>query len=259
MRLAIYARVSSSDGSQDTENQISALRQFCAAGGDTIVAEYIDHASAKNGDRAQFKQLLADSTRRKFDGVLVWALDRFSREGIEETFGYLRQLKTEGVDFISYSEPQFRTTGPLGELLLSLAAWMAKQERNRISERTKAGLARVKAAGKILGPPRVDIDTAQLQRLRNEGLSARTIAERMGLRKSRVHQELQALGLAGKPPVQKSEPAVQGVDAPVETRDRVRPRRLVAECALPVSAGPVRETPKVIPFPVALPKIDSWQ
>jgi DNA invertase Pin-like site-specific DNA recombinase len=66
---------------------------------------------------------------RKFKIVVVWALDRFTREGIEATFNYIRQLKDGGVDFVSYTEAHFRTTGPAGSLMLTVAAWMAEQER----------------------------------------------------------------------------------------------------------------------------------
>jgi putative DNA-invertase from lambdoid prophage Rac len=73
--------------------------------------------------------MLADAGKRRLKAVVVWALDRFTREGIEATFNYVRQLKDGGCDFISYSEPHFRTTGPAGTLMLAVAAWIAEQER----------------------------------------------------------------------------------------------------------------------------------
>src|SRR5439155_848682 len=98
--------------------------------------EYVDQASGKTGDRESFKRLFADASRRQFDVVLVWALDRFTREGVLETFEYIRDLGKYGVQFESYSEPHFRTTGPAGELMLAVAAWIAKQERLRIKAAT---------------------------------------------------------------------------------------------------------------------------
>ncbi len=92
--------------------------------------------------------MLGDATRRKFDAVLVWALDRLTREGIKATFDYVKQLKNDGVEFISYSEAHFRTAGPAGELMLAVAAWIADQERIRMSERTKAGLKRAGLRGR---------------------------------------------------------------------------------------------------------------
>src|SRR5205807_843642 len=112
---------------------------YCTKQGWAYV-EYVDQASGKSGDRDSFRRLFADASRRQFDVVLVWALDRFTREGVLETFEYIRDLTKYGVEFESYSEAHFRTTGPAGELMLAVAAWIAKQERIRISERTKAGL-----------------------------------------------------------------------------------------------------------------------
>ena len=135
MRAAIYARVSTKLKGQDTENQLFQLREYCARQTWQITGEYIDHESAKTGDRGAFKRLFADATQRKFDVVLVWALDRFTREGVLETFTYVEKLREFKVSFESYTEAHFRTTGPAGELMLAVAAWIAKQERLRISTR----------------------------------------------------------------------------------------------------------------------------
>jgi DNA invertase Pin-like site-specific DNA recombinase len=97
--------------------------------------------------------------------ALVWALDRFTREGIEVTFAYVRQLKDGGVDFISYTEPHFRTTGPAGTFMLAVAAWIAEQERKRISDRTKTGMETARLRGKVLGRPVKQIDATRVQEL----------------------------------------------------------------------------------------------
>ncbi len=154
MKAAIYARVSTKLKGQDTENQLFQLREYCARQTWQITEEYIDHESAKTGDRGAFKRLFADATQRKFDVVLVWALDRFTREGVLETFTYIEKLREFKVSFESYTEAHFRTTGPAGELMLAVAAWIAKQERLRISDRTKAGIERARREGKHCGRPR---------------------------------------------------------------------------------------------------------
>src|ERR1700734_3793236 len=151
MRVAIYARVSKDDGKQDAENQLAQLREYCKRQDWRIVQEYVDQASGKSGNRAQFTAMLIAASRAQFDCLLVWALDRLTREGIHETFGYIKRLLSNNVQFISYTEEHFRTTGPSGELMIALAAWLAKQERVRISERTKAGIQRARAKGVTLG------------------------------------------------------------------------------------------------------------
>jgi DNA invertase Pin-like site-specific DNA recombinase len=184
---ALYARVSTKDKGQDTDNQLIQLREYCARQSWTVVAEYIDHESAKTGDRVAFKRLFADASRRKFDVVVVWALDRFTREGVLETFTYIEKLRGFKVAFESYTEAHFRTTGPAGELMLAVAAWIAKQERLRISERTKAGIDRARREGKHCGRPRRVFRRDEVARLRDvECLSWRAIGERLGVPVSTV-------------------------------------------------------------------------
>jgi DNA invertase Pin-like site-specific DNA recombinase len=189
MKVAIYARVSTKDKGQDTENQIRELRDFAESAKWPITAEYIDHETAKNGDRHQFQAMLSDTGKRKFKAVVVWALDRFTREGIEQTFAYIRQLKDGGVDFISYSEPHFRTTGPAGSLMLAVAAWIAEQERKRISERTKAGMETARRKGKVIGRPRVRINRSEVLRLHAAGASVAKIAAQLTAGGVRVSRE----------------------------------------------------------------------
>src|SRR5215831_9436675 len=99
MRAALYARVSTRDKGQDTANQMDALREYCGRAGWQIVEEYLDQESGKNGNRDAFKRLFVDASQRKFDVVVVWALDRFTREGVLETFQYVEKLKHAGVAF----------------------------------------------------------------------------------------------------------------------------------------------------------------
>lgn len=190
MRCAIYARVSTKDKGQDTENQLLQLREYCRRQDWTVVEEYVDHVSGKTGERDSFKRLFGDASRRQFDVVLVWALDRFTREGVLETFEYIRNLTRHGVQFESYSEAHFRTTGPAGELMLAIAAWIAKQERIRISDRTKAGLARAKKAGRCGGRPAKVFRRDRAQKLRDEGMSWRAIGREMNVPQSTIRKAL---------------------------------------------------------------------
>lgn len=154
MRIAIYCRVSKSDESQDPVNQLNPLRDYARALGGEIIAEYVDMASGGTSDRVQFIQMLEDADKRKFDLVLVWALDRLSREGISNTLGYLERLKRNNIALKSLQESWLDTRDEgLGQLLLAIFSWVAQQERKRIVERTKAGLERAVKNGKRLGRP----------------------------------------------------------------------------------------------------------
>ena len=82
--------------------------------------------------------MLDDAARRRIDLVVFWALDRLTREGPHRTLLYLERLSSSGVKFRSFTEPMIDTTTAVGELLIPILAWVAKQERQRISDRTKA-------------------------------------------------------------------------------------------------------------------------
>jgi DNA invertase Pin-like site-specific DNA recombinase len=159
MRIALYSRVSTTDKGQDPENQLRQLRAWCASAGHEIAHEYIDKESGRKGtnERKQFALLFEDAYKRKFDCVLFWALDRLTREGMQPTVMYLQRLASYGVGFHSYTEPHLATDDELvRDTLLALLASLARQEAKKISERTKAGLARVRAQGKRLGRPGID-------------------------------------------------------------------------------------------------------
>jgi DNA invertase Pin-like site-specific DNA recombinase len=156
MKVAIYARVSKEEeGLQDPDNQLIPLRKFCKGMEWTIKAEYIDRASGGNSNRPEFQKMLGHVRQKHYDIILVWALDRFSREGISQTLGYIEQLKRYNTGLKSLQETWLDTSQPgVAELLLSIMAWMAAEERRKISERTKAALAKLKKQGKKLGRPK---------------------------------------------------------------------------------------------------------
>ena len=147
MQVAIYSRVSTNDGKQTVENQVRQLRTFCRKRGFEVLAEFADEASGGNGDRPAFKRMFAAAHKREFDGVVFWSLDRFSREGVLPTLQRLELLNSYGVEWVSYSEQYLDSTGPFKEAVVSIMAALAKQERVRISEHTKAGLARISHRG----------------------------------------------------------------------------------------------------------------
>jgi len=180
MRIALYGRVSKDDGKQDTENQLHDLREFCGRSGWRIEHEYVDRMSGKTSDRPQFRKMFEDASKRKFNLVLFWALDRFSREGVPETLNHLERLSAWGVGWRSYQEAYVDSCGPFKDVVVSLMATLAKQERVRISERTKAGLQRARRAGKVLGRPRAKVDVAKLKQLQADGLSLWQIAAKTG-------------------------------------------------------------------------------
>lgn len=191
MRVALYARVSTKDKGQDNENQLRQLRQFAGTQGWEIVREYVDRATGKRSDREQFQRMFASASKREFDVLLFWSLDRLSREGVVETLNHLQRLTGYGVNYRSFTEQYLDSTGIFKEAVIGILAAVAKQERVRLSERTVAGLERARAQGRIGGRPRVEDSPALMrryQKLRKAGKSVRSIAAELSISATTVQK-----------------------------------------------------------------------
>ena len=140
--VALYARVSTKDKGQDYENQLRQLRQFADKQGWVIVQEFVDKATGKRSDREQFQNLFSAASRREFDILLFWSLDRLSREGTVQTLNYLERLTGYGVDYRSFTEQYLDSTGIFKEAVIGILAAVAKQERVRLSARLSGGADR---------------------------------------------------------------------------------------------------------------------
>jgi len=156
-RAAIYLRVSTDD--QCAENQLPSLEEWAVRNTLRIVGVYREEVTAwKNGHQVELKRLLSDALYGKFDYLIIWALDRLTREGAAKLMTLINTLGQRGVKVISIQEPFTQAVmGPMGEIitemLYALYGCMAKLESQRRSERTRAGLARARTQGKHLGRP----------------------------------------------------------------------------------------------------------
>ena len=163
MKCVIYSRVSTEE--QSTANQVNILTEWAETRGFTVVEVYQEQESAwRNGHQRELARLSRDARRGRFNIILVWSLDRLSREGSLAILQLVSRFGTCGVKVLSYQEPWTEAPGELGELLFALAGWVARMESQRRSERTKAGLARVLAHGKKLGRPRGSRDKKSRRR-----------------------------------------------------------------------------------------------
>jgi DNA invertase Pin-like site-specific DNA recombinase len=189
-KVALYARVSTKDGRQDTENQLIALREYCTKQCWEITGEYVDHESGGTSKRQHFQRLFADASRREFDLVLFWSLDRFSREGVLATLQHLEKLTAAGVNWRSFTEEYLDSCGLFRDAVLSILATIAKQERVRRSERATAAISKLRRKGTTdhLGRPRLTVDRAKAKRLHAEGHSVRSIAEELGISSATAHR-----------------------------------------------------------------------
>lgn len=177
MKVAIYARVSTTD--QSTESQLLDLRRYVSGRSWQIFKEYVDEGiSGKKDSRPALDELMNDAKKRRFDTVLVSRFDRFARSS-KHLILALEEFKNLGIDFISYQE-NIDTSSPLGAAIFTIISAVAQLERDIIAERVKAGLRRARENGKKLGRPRCVVDIDEARRLRAEGHSLARIASQLG-------------------------------------------------------------------------------
>ena len=155
MKAALYLRVSTTE--QNVDNQLPALEAYANSRGWQIVETYRENESAwRAGHQRELAWLLADirGGKRKYDVLLIWALDRLSRQGIGPLLQLINSFEVYGCHAVSVNENWTHPdAGPMREMFIAMSAWAAKFESDRRSERTKAGLARAIANGKKLGRP----------------------------------------------------------------------------------------------------------
>jgi DNA invertase Pin-like site-specific DNA recombinase len=154
-RVAIYLRVSTDE--QTTANQERALREVAAHSGHEIVAVYRDEGisgSKGRDNRPGFDAMHKDASRRKFDIVMAWSVDRLGRS-LQDLIGFLSELHALGID-LALHQQGIDTTTPAGKAMFQMMGVFAEFERSMIRERVNAGIARAKAAGKHCGRPFID-------------------------------------------------------------------------------------------------------
>ncbi len=177
-RVAIYARVSTSDQSPDM--QLRDLCELAERRSFEVVREYIDTGISGAADsRPALDDLLADARRGRLKAVLVWKLDRLGRS-LPHLVRLLEEFREMGVALISLSEGlDFTTT--VGKLLYQMISAFAEFERDCIRERVRAGMRNARARGKRIGRPPVVVDAAEVARLRAQKASWHEIAEQLGV------------------------------------------------------------------------------
>ena len=181
-RVAIYVRVSTTD--QEPENQLQELRRYLDARG-WVAQEFIDRGVSGAVDRRPaLDELVRDARRRRFDVVVYWRLDRLGRS-LKHLVTLLDELQALGVAFVSLQEGIDATT-PAGKLQMHILAAIAEFERARIAERVRAGIARAKWQGRLLGRPRVEVSADALASV--AGLSSRQAAVRLGVSATTVRR-----------------------------------------------------------------------
>jgi DNA invertase Pin-like site-specific DNA recombinase len=157
-KAVVYLRVSTQD--QTTANQERELREVAHRKGCEIVHVYRDHgvSGAKGRDkRPQFDRLCRGATKRQFDVVMAWSVDRLGRS-LQDLVGFLSEIHALKIDLYLHQQG-IDTTTPAGKAMFQMMGVFAEFERAMIQERVRAGLARAREEGTKLGRPKIDAAT----------------------------------------------------------------------------------------------------
>jgi len=157
LEVGLYARVSKEETDvqgkmyQEPENQLKPMREYCKQMNWNIKFEFVDRKSGADSNRPEFQKMLSAARQHHFDLLLVWAIDRFSREPILNTLKYLETLKQNNIFLKSLTENIDTRDSGASELIMLILMWLAREEREKISRRTKAGISRLKNLGNWKG------------------------------------------------------------------------------------------------------------
>jgi putative DNA-invertase from lambdoid prophage Rac len=187
-RVAIYARCSTE--CQHPSMQISELTEYATRRGLNVVGVFTDIASGNQDHRPELNKVLALARQRKIDCLLVWKTDRLGRS-LRHLVNTISELEAVGVSFISLKDSLDFST-PAGRLMFNVIGAMAQFERDLIRERVKSGMANAKRKGIRLGRKPLEIDVAEIQRLRADGLTFEAIARQTGLSVGTVFRKLRS-------------------------------------------------------------------
>ncbi len=188
-QAALWLRVSTTDRGQDPALQRADLERVCQQRGWEIVTVYeVEESAFGKKPREQFQAMLEDARRGRFDVLVAWSMDRFSREGEWSVARTIAAFQDWKVQFYSYNEPFLDTTGPFAGFLIPLFAWLVRQESLRKGRAVKLGMEKAKAQGRRIGRPKVTERRgfsarfgAILERLADGSLSCRKAARELGI------------------------------------------------------------------------------
>lgn len=151
---AVWLRVSTED--QEHDNQVPDVERFAAHHDYRVALTYeLDDSAWKDGGGAKYKaaiqRALDDAWQGKYKVLIVWALDRITREGAEGALRLIRQFRERGCTIVSVKESWLNGSSEVQDVLVAFAGWMAQIESKRKSDRVKAGIERRRAANLPVG------------------------------------------------------------------------------------------------------------
>ena len=189
MKVAIYRRVSTDDKDQDPKRQILKCKQYCELHNHEIVydIEESHKGDSSPASRPGFQKI----DLKKIDGIVVYSIDRFTRQHPNKVMNMLNYYKSAGILIISVTEPIFNMESDFAEPMQYFMSWWNNYFLKKLSNDVKSGLDRARSQGKKLGRPKQKINYYQVMRMRNDSnnpMSIRAIAKELGVPHARVQR-----------------------------------------------------------------------
>ena len=190
-QAALYLRVSTDD--QTNENQEVRLTDICKSRSWEIFQVYKDVESGAKRSRPGLDRMIMDARSGAFQVVMAVKVDRIARS-VRDLLEIASSLTLNGVD-LTFSDQDFDIGTSEGRLMFKILGSFAEYEREIISERTKAGLRRVKREGRKLGRPKIHGGTVQAikRSFQDEDLSMGEISKKYGISKASVSRILKGV------------------------------------------------------------------
>jgi len=194
VKVCLYARCSTDDKGQNPESQLLACRNYAALYKHEIVEEYVDNGVS--GDtliwqRPAGKQLDAALKTGKAQGLLVFSIDRFSRQDPFKVNAQLQDIKASGVSFISVSEPFLSNDSEFAPVVQFMMTWFSSYFLSQHRKKVKSGIVRFKAENGRWGrKPLSGWHRNRINEARKQGKSIRAIAAELELSVGAVHKTL---------------------------------------------------------------------
>ena len=200
MKVALYARISTTDKDQNPETQLRHLRGIAAAYSHEIVAEYVDESSGRTiKGRTGYIQMMTDAEKHRFDAIIGYKLDRFHRN-LMNAVTFVNSLKMMDISLILTSQ-HIDTSSAMGMAMMQITAVFAELESANTSERSKIGTERAKAEGKLCHRPRKPLSDYQMTKAKkileeNPTISQRRLADQFeGISRPKLIEGLRDAGI----------------------------------------------------------------
>lgn len=202
MTTAVYYRVSTEEQSLDMQ-RVAVQRFLQEKSYSDDIREYQDLAmSGAKIDRPGFLKMLSDVSKGKIKAVIVYKLDRLTRDA-HTAIDLVLKFDKLGVEFISVTQPMFQPGTPFRHAIIAIFAELAQMERQMIVDRVKAGLDAARKRGVKLGAPikARGPEVEKILYLRAQRKSFKAISKEVGLAVGTVWKVCQAAGILNEPTI----------------------------------------------------------